>query len=102
MYASARHSNRALERHLAMRHLVLAVEKLLGHCGPSSVCAMVPVKELLMLTIRAAQVFSERPGLKLQRRAFIVWDDDGPKSVFIVKKPHSPEASAKMKEIGDW
>ncbi len=48
------------------------------------------------------QVFSESPGLKLQRRAFIVWDDGGPKSVFIVKKPHSLEASAKMKEIGDW
>lgn len=48
------------------------------------------------------QVFSESPGLKLQRRAFIVWDDGGPNSVFIVKKPHSPEATAKMKEIGDW
>ncbi|BDA49473.1 NAD(H) kinase 1 [Coccomyxa sp. Obi] len=50
----------------------------------------------------AGVVFSESPGLKLQRRAFIVWDDDGPQSVFIVKKPHSLEASAKMKEIGDW
>lgn len=49
-----------------------------------------------------SQVFSESPGLKLQRRAFIVWDDGGPQSVFIVKKPHSLEASAKMKEIGDW
>ncbi len=64
--------------------------------------AMVGCQGAFHVNLVATQVFSESPGLKLQRRAFIVWDDGGPQSVFIVKKPHSLEASAKMKEIGDW
>ncbi len=40
--------------------------------------------------------------LQLQRRAHLVWDGDGPKSVFIVKKSGSRRTSDKMREIAHW
>lgn len=48
------------------------------------------------------QIFSENTGLKLQRRAYIVWDNDGPQRVLLVKKVDDRPASQMLEEIGKW
>lgn len=48
------------------------------------------------------QIFPENTGLKLQRRAYIVWDDDGPQRVLLVKKVGDRAASMMLEEIGKW
>ena len=49
-----------------------------------------------------AQVYPDSPGLKLERRANIVWDSGGPKTVLLVKKPNSVAAAQKLAEMGHW
>jgi len=48
------------------------------------------------------QIFPENTGLKLQRRAYLVWDDDGPQRVLLVKKIGDLAASTMLQEIGVW
>ena len=48
------------------------------------------------------QVWGDRMGLQIQRRAHIVWEDTTPRTVFIVKKSSSLATSQKLSEIGDW
>ena len=50
----------------------------------------------------AAQIFPENTGLKLQRRAYIVWDEGGPRSALLVKKSGDRAAAAMLEEIGKW
>eukprot|EP00891_Asterochloris_glomerata_P006042 jgi/Astpho2/6042/Aster-03996 len=50
----------------------------------------------------AAVMWADKAALKLQRRAHIMWENDGPKTVLIVKKPGSAKASAKLQEIARW
>ena len=52
--------------------------------------------------IHAAQIFPENTGLKLQRRAYIVWDEGGPRSALLVKKSGDRAAAAMLEEIGKW
>lgn len=47
-------------------------------------------------------MWADNQALKLQRRAHIMWDHGGPKTVFIVKKTGSAKTTAKLKEIGAW
>lgn len=49
-----------------------------------------------------AQIFPENTGLKLQRRAYIVWDEGGPQSALLVKKSGDRAAAAMLEEIGKW
>ena len=49
-----------------------------------------------------AQLFPDGSRLKLERRANIVWDEGGPRSALLVKKPNSPAATQKLAEIGQW
>ena len=48
------------------------------------------------------QIFPENTGLKLQRRAYIVWDEGGPQTVLLVKKTGSTAASMMLGQIGKW
>ena len=48
------------------------------------------------------QMWADKAALKLQRRAHIMWENEGPKTVLIVKKPGSAKASAKLQEIARW
>ena len=48
------------------------------------------------------QLFPDGSGLKLERRANIVWEGGGPKSALLVKKPNSAAAAEKLGEIADW
>lgn len=48
------------------------------------------------------QMWADSQALKLQRRAHIMWDQGGPKTVFIVKKTGSAKTTAKLKEIAAW
>ena len=48
------------------------------------------------------QVWEDRMGLQIQRRAHIIWEDSAPRTVFIVKKSSSLATSQKLSEIGDW
>ena len=48
------------------------------------------------------QMWADNQALKLQRRAHIMWDNGGPKTVFIVKKTGSAKTTAKLKEIAQW
>ena len=50
----------------------------------------------------SSQIFSENTGLKLQRRAYIVWDNDGPQRVLLVKKVDDRPAALMLEEIGKW
>ena len=52
--------------------------------------------------VHAAQIFPENTGLKLQRRAYIVWDEGGPRSALLVKKSGDRAAAAMLEEIGKW
>ena len=48
------------------------------------------------------QMWADNQALKLQRRAHIIWDNGGPKTVFIVKKTGSAKTTSKLKEIAQW
>ncbi|KAL0041291.1 hypothetical protein WJX77_011249 [Trebouxia sp. C0004] len=50
----------------------------------------------------AAVMWADNQALKLQRRAHIMWENDGPQTVFIVKKTGSAKTTAKLKEIATW
>ncbi len=47
-------------------------------------------------------MWADNQALKLQRRAHIMWENDGPQTVFIVKKTGSAKTTAKLKEIATW
>ena len=47
-------------------------------------------------------MYPDSPGLKLERRANIVWDSGGPKTVLLVKKPNNVAAAQKLAEMGYW
>lgn len=49
-----------------------------------------------------AQAFSDFSVLQLQRRALLKWQEGRPRSVFLVKKPNSAQASVKLGEIAAW
>ena len=50
----------------------------------------------------ASLVWEDPLDLQLQRRAHLVWDEGGPKKVFIVKKSGSARTSAALKEFATW
>lgn len=50
----------------------------------------------------AAVMWADNQALKLQRRAHIMWENEGPQTVFIVKKTGSAKTTAKLKEIASW
>lgn len=54
------------------------------------------------MSTMTVQIFPENTGLKLQRRAYIVWDDEGPQNVLLVKKTGDRAASMMLEEIGKW
>jgi hypothetical protein len=45
--------------------------------------------------------FSDSAALRLRRRAMVVWEEAGPRSVLIVKKP-VPAAAATLQEMAAW
>lgn len=47
-------------------------------------------------------MWADNQALKLQRRAHIMWENEGPQTVFIVKKTGSAKTTAKLKEIASW
>lgn len=49
-----------------------------------------------------AQVSMDSKNAKMQRRAHIVWDEGGPATALLVKKPNSRAASRMLKEIALW
>lgn len=57
---------------------------------------------MLSMHLPVMQMWADNQALKLQRRAHIMWDSDGPKTVFIVKKTGSAKTTAKLKEIAQW
>ncbi|KAL0045645.1 hypothetical protein WJX82_000529 [Trebouxia sp. C0006] len=61
-----------------------------------------PQKKEAGLVRGAAVMWADNQALKLQRRAHIMWENDGPQTVFIVKKTGSAKTTAKLKEIATW
>ena len=47
-------------------------------------------------------MWADNQALKLQRRAHIIWENEGPQNVFIVKKTGSAKTTAKLREIALW
>lgn len=73
---------------------------LLQPFGPGA--AVPPHTPCKMVQWWMVQIFPENTGLKLQRRAYIVWDNDGPQRVLLVKKVDDQAASLMLEEIGKW
>ena len=73
-------------------------------CQPStSTYKMQACSQLTLTMVSVQSSVDELPQpLGLQRRAHVLWQNNAPSTVLIVKKPNSVFTSHALKEIGEW